>query len=68
MKSPRAEWVLFGAHFAALDYIRDRGEPDADTLSEVIRDTFQVHTRIGHIAFTAALTGAAVLFHRHICK
>lgn len=68
MRSPRAEWVLFAAHFAILDYLRARGEADQDTLSEVCRDGFRVDTPRGWWTFTAGLAASAVAFHRHICK
>lgn len=56
------------AHFGVVDWMRDRGEPDGDTASECIRQAFRVDTAPGRLAFTAALTGAAFLFHRHITK
>ena len=68
MHSPPIEWALFAGYFAALDVIRDRGEPDGDTATEVIRTTFAVDTPAGKAAFTAALAASALLFHRHICK
>lgn len=68
MHSPPVEWSLFALHFGVVDYLRDRGEPDGDTASEVIRQAFRVHTRSGNATFTAALIGAAFVFHRHITK
>lgn len=68
MRSPAVEWSLAVGHLAVLDWIRDRGEPDRDTLSEVIRETFHVDTPAGRAVFTAVLGLGAVAFHRHICK
>lgn len=68
MHSPPLEWSLGIGHLAILDWIRDRGEPDSDTLSECIREAFQVHSPRGYLTFTATVVAGAVLFHRHICK
>lgn len=68
MHSPPVEWSLGVAYLGVLDIVRDRGEPDGDTLTECIREGFRVHTPRGRAAFTLALTASAVLFHRHICK
>lgn len=67
MQSPKVEWTLFVAHFAVLDYIRARGEADHDTASEVIRGYVDSHPA-GRAIFTTALTGAAVIFWRHILR
>lgn len=68
MRSPSAEWSLLAGYFIALDVLRARGEADADTLSECLRDGFRVHTPRGRTLFTATLAAGAVAFHRHICK
>lgn len=68
MQSPSVEWALLLAHGTAVDFLRDRGEPDGDTLSEVIRTVFRVHTPGGRAAFTITLAAGAAVFHRHICK
>lgn len=68
MQSPPVEWALGIGYLAVVDAIRDRGEPDGDTLSEVIRQVFNVNTPQGRAAFTATLAAGAVLFHRHIVK
>lgn len=68
MQSPPIEWALGIGHLAVLDWLRDRGEPDADTLSEVIRDVFRVDTPHGRLAFTLTLAAGAAVLHRHICK
>lgn len=67
MQSPPAEWVLFGAHFAVLDYMRARGEADADTASEVIRDLVARH-RHGPALFLLALAGSSAAFAVHILR
>lgn len=68
MHSPPVEWSLHLLHFGVLDLIRDRGEPDGDTASEVIRDLFHVDRREGRAAFAAALVTGGVVLYRHIVK
>lgn len=68
MQSPPIEWALGIGYLAIVDVLRDRGEPDGDTLSEVVRSTFAVHTPRGRAAFTLALAAGAAVLHRHICK
>lgn len=68
MQSPRAEWVLFGIHFAVLDYLRNRGEPDGDTVTEVVRVVFHVDRPAGRFALAGALTGAGIGLYRHFTK
>jgi hypothetical protein len=67
---PRADlvWLVVLGGPALLDYWYDRGEPDADTLSERIRDWFQVDTPLGKVAFTVTLAAGAHWLHRHILK
>lgn len=67
MQSPPKEWLLFGAHFAALDYLRAKGDPDHDTLSEVVRNAVAKHPR-GRVVFTAVLAVGAVVLHEHIVR
>jgi hypothetical protein len=67
MQSPPAEWLLFGAHFVVLDYLRSRGDADSDTLSEVVRDLTKRHPR-GEQAFTVALIAGAIALRRHIIR
>lgn len=55
-------------YLVAIDLLRDRGEPDSDTLSEVIRDTFRVQEPAGRLGFTVALAAGSALLWRHICK
>lgn len=68
MHSPPLEWGLGIGYLVALDVLRDRGEPDKDTLSECIRDAFKVETPIGFAIFTASAVGGFTIFHRHIVK
>lgn len=68
MRSPRVEWTLHVLHFGILDLVRDRGEPDGDTASEVIRDLFHVDTPRGRAAFAATLAVGSTVLYRHICK
>lgn len=67
---PRARWVWLGliGTAAAVDFWCDQGEPDADTLTENIRDWFHVDTPAGKAAFTLALTVGANWLHGHILK
>ena len=67
MQSPPAEYFLFGLHFAALDYLRARGEADADTLSEVIRDQVARHPA-GPAVFLLGLAAASAGFAVHILR
>jgi hypothetical protein len=62
------EWSLHVAHFAVLDYLRDRGEPDGDTASEVLRVIFRTHDPRGRAALAAAIAAGGVVLHRHLCK
>lgn len=68
MQSPRIEWTILVAPLVAVDYLRNRGEPDGDTATEVIRDVFDTDTAEGRTRFGIALAVAAVAFYRHICK
>lgn len=68
MRSPRAEWTLGIGYLVLVDVLRDRGEPDGDTLSEVTRDLFRVHTPHGRRAWLIALVAGGALLDRHICK
>lgn len=65
MHSPPVEWTLAVGHLAVLDYLRSRGEADADTLSEVVRNAV---ARIPHgeLVLAAALAGGSIWFYRHI--
>lgn len=68
MRSPKAEWTLGIAYLVILDVLRDRGEPDGDTLSEVTREVFAVHTPRGRLAWLGVLVAGGVVLDRHICK
>jgi hypothetical protein len=67
MQSPPIEWALAIGYLGVLDYLRSRGEADADTLSEVVRDAVYRH-RHGKAAFTVGLAVGAVALHRHIVR
>lgn len=68
MRSPRAEWSLGIGYLVLVDILRDRGEPDGDTLSEVTREVFRVHTTRGRLTWLTALVAGGFLLDRHICK
>lgn len=68
MHSPPVEWVLGFGYLAALDVIRDRGEPDGDTLTEVLRGGFHVDAPEGRAALAVAITAGGVLLYRHLVK
>lgn len=67
MKSPPLEWSLAAAYIAALNLLRNHGEPDDDTISENVRILVR-KVPFGDLWFTAALFGAAELFRRHIVR
>lgn len=68
MNSPPIEWALLAAHAIALDVIRDRGEPDGDTLTEVIRVAYHTEHRTGRVALGVTLAGCAALAYQHFTK
>jgi hypothetical protein len=68
MQSPPMEWALGIGYLAIIDYIRDQGEPDGDTLSECIRHAFQIDKRGGRLAWAGFLVGGGLILHRHIVK
>lgn len=65
MQSPRIEWTLAIGHLAVLDYVRAKGEPDQDTLSECLRTAVE-RAPYGRVLFAASLAAGALVFHRHI--
>lgn len=67
MQSPPAEYLLFGAGFAAFDYLRARGEADGDTLSEVTRDLVARHPQ-GPAIFLLILAASSAGFAVHILR
>lgn len=62
MQSPPLEWTLAIANLAALDYLRARGDADADTLSECVRPWAERHP----VAFTAACVAVPAWFWCHV--
>lgn len=64
----RVLWPTLIGALALLDWWADRGEPDQDTLSELLREWFAVDTPAGRAAFTAALAVGAGVLHSHILK
>ena len=65
MHSPPVEWTMAVGHLVVLDYLRSRGEADADTASECLRALVARH-RLGPAAFTFGLALGTAWFHRHI--
>jgi hypothetical protein len=68
MQSPRAEWVLGIGYLAVIDILRDIGDPDGDTLSEVTRDAFGTDEPGGRVRLAAVLAAGGVLLYRHLTK
>lgn len=62
MQSPPIEWSLSIGHLLVLNLLRDRGEPDKDTISENVRPWARRHPA----AFTTLCVAAPVWFWRHI--
>lgn len=68
MQSPPVEWTLGIGYLAILDVLRDRGEPDGDTLTECLRDAFGTDQPAGRRRLAVAIGGGAVLLYRHLTK
>ena len=51
---------------AAYEYHAIRTEADGDTLSEITRATFRVHTRPGRAVFTICWLGFSAWFLGHV--
>lgn len=68
MHSPPIEWALEAVHFVALDAIRDRGEPDGDTATEVLRALFHVDRPEGRAVLAVAITAGGLALYRHLTK
>lgn len=72
MQSPPLEWaaIVGGPILTAgvVDYLRDRGEPDGDTLTEVLRGVFHVDRPAGRATLAGAITAGGVVLYRHLCK
>lgn len=67
MQSPPLELVLDVAHLATRNLIRDAGDPDNDTISEITR-ALVLRSPFGPLLFTAGIYAAAEGFRRHILK
>lgn len=63
---PRWVWGGLALAGAAYEYHAIRTEADGDTLSEVVRASFKVHTRPGRILFTVTWLGFSAWFLTHI--
>jgi hypothetical protein len=63
-------WVWGGLACAGLAYEMRaiRTEADGDTLSEITRAAFKVHTKPGRVIFTVTWLGFSAWFLEHICK
>lgn len=68
MHSPPIDWSLDLVHFIVKDAIRDQGEPDGDTATEVLRALFHVDTPEGRAVLAAAIAAGAVGLYRHLVK
>lgn len=68
MQSPPIEWTLGIGYLAALDYLRNHGEPDGDTLTEVIREAFDTDTPVGRARLAASIVLGAVGLYAHLTK
>lgn len=68
MQSPPIEWALGIGYLAVVDVLRDRGEPDGDTLTECLRALFHVDDPRGRAALAVAITGGGVGLFRHLTK
>ncbi|HET7387343.1 MAG TPA: hypothetical protein VFJ19_11845 [Nocardioidaceae bacterium] len=65
---PAAEWGLFAVHVAVVDWLRDRDDPDGDTITEVLRTAYRVDTQRGRAALGVTLAGGSVWLYRHLTK
>lgn len=68
MHSPPIDWSLDLVHFIVKDAIRDHGEPDGDTATEVLRVLFRVHTPEGRFRLAGTIAAGGVLLYRHLVK
>lgn len=64
----RVVWPSLIAALAALDWYCDRGEPDGDTLTELVRSLLRPETTPGRIATAALLGAGAEVLYTHFCK
>lgn len=62
------QWVWGGLALAGLayEYHAIKTEADGDTLSEVTRAAFKVHTKPGRVVFTCCWLGFSVWYLDHI--
>jgi hypothetical protein len=71
VQSPSKEWTVivgsFAFQFAALDWMRSRGDADFDTFSECVRAGVAKIPH-GEVVLAALLAAPAVGFWHHICK
>lgn len=67
MQSPPIELVLDVAHLATRNLLRDVGDPDNDTISEITRGLV-LSSPFGPLLFTVGIYAAAEGFRRHILK
>lgn len=68
MQSPPIEWALGFAFLGVVDWIRDCGEPDGDTLSECLRVAFRVHDPRGRAALALSVATGGLVLYRHLVK
>jgi len=68
MQSPPVEWACGIGYLAIVDWIRDRGEPDGDTLTECLRVAFRVHEPRGRAALAATVAAGGLVLYRHLVK
>lgn len=67
MQSPPLELVLDVVHLGTRNLLRNVGDPDDDTASEIIRARV-LRYRWGPLLFTAGIYAGAEGFRRHILK
>ena len=68
MQSPPLELVLDVLHIGSRNLIRNLGDPDQDTISEITRGVVDRLGDVGPLAFTVALFAGAEGFRRHILR
>lgn len=65
MQSPPLEWTLDITHLVARNLLRNQGEPDFDTLSEVVRAGVKKLGRHGPMVLDLAIVGGAIALRQH---
>jgi hypothetical protein len=68
MQSPPLEWGLGIGYLVILDVLRDRGEPDGDTASEVVRVAFKVDRPEGRRVLAAVMVAGGIALYCHFVK